>query len=190
MDCKRRPLFPIHRTRPTKTHQKFGHPSVRALVNLLKRENNVYKLEKDTWNSHKKLQDSCDTCKVKTAKTRHFKLTVGSDDFSFNHCLQADHMFLNAGPVLHVNHEATHCFATIFLLNQSSKEIWKSLQSLWFLPHLGPSDHLKFYHGSAYTSTEMRINVPTTVMALLEAPIYSPGSIGVVERYHAPLRAS
>lgn len=45
-------------------------------------------------------------------------------------------------------------------------------------------------HGSAYTYEEMRSNVEAQDISLEVAPIETPGAIGTVERYHAPLRSA
>lgn len=51
-----------------------------------------------------------------------------------------------------------------------------------------PPDTLAFDQGSAYISKEMKQNIAADDIILEEAPIENPGSVGIVERYHAPLR--
>lgn len=53
---------------------------------------------------------------------------------------------------------------------------------------MGPPDFLAVDQGKAYVSVEMKSTVNACGVRLEEAPIENPGSIGVVERYHAPLR--
>lgn len=45
-------------------------------------------------------------------------------------------------------------------------------------------------HGSAYVSSEMKRNVESSFITLNESPFESPGTIGVVARYHAPLHVA
>lgn len=61
---------------------------------------------------------------------------------------------------------------------------------MWILSYLGPPDLITVDQGSSYVSKEMRSKCEASGIRLLEAPIENPGSIGMVERYHAPLRAS
>ena len=53
---------------------------------------------------------------------------------------------------------------------------------------MGPPDFLAVDQGSAYISKETNSNMEAAGIILEEAPIENPGSIGVVERYHAPLK--
>lgn len=52
-----------------------------------------------------------------------------------------------------------------------------------------PPDHLAVDLGSAYISAEFRAKDAAEGIKFKEAPIETPGLIGIVERYHAPLRA-
>lgn len=53
---------------------------------------------------------------------------------------------------------------------------------------MGPPDFLSIDQGSGYVSKEFRSKAEAAGIRLSEAPIENPGSIGIVERYHAPLR--
>lgn len=44
--------------------------------------------------------------------------------------------------------------------------------------------------GSYYISQELKGNLEAADINLVEAPIENPGTIGIVERYQAPLRAA
>lgn len=99
-------------------------------------------------------------------------------------------MLIDNLPVFHMVEEATHFSAASFLRSQSAKDIWKTIQLMWSLTYLGPPDYLSVDQVSAYISKEMRESVEAHGVMILEAPIKSPGTIGVVERYHAPLRAA
>ena len=97
-------------------------------------------------------------------------------------------MFIENRPVIHLVDESTHFTAAAFLTNQSSLEIWKAISRLWINTYIGPPDYLKVDQGSNYISNEMKANLSAAGITLEEAPIETPGSIGIVERYHAPLR--
>lgn len=168
-------------------HRTFGHPSVKATYNLLKRASKTG-LDKEIRLELEKIADDCKVCKTNSSTPRRFKLTVGSDELRFNHRVIADTMFLDSKPVLHMIDESTHFTAATFLRNQSTEEIFNNITRLWSMTYMGPPDFLAVDQGSAYISDEMKRNLEATGIQLEEAPIESPGSIGIVERYHAPLR--
>lgn len=90
----------------------------------------------------------------------------------------------------HIVDESTHFQAADFLKSQSTAELWKAILSLWVYTYLGPPDYLAVDQGSSYISSEFKTKAAAEGIVLKEAPIENPGSIGTVERYHAPLRAS
>lgn len=53
---------------------------------------------------------------------------------------------------------------------------------------MGPPDFLAVDQVSAYISKETKENMKAAGITLEEAPIENTGSIGTVERYHAPFR--
>lgn len=53
----------------------------------------------------------------------------------------------------------------------------------------GPPDFLIVDQGTAYISKETKDFMEEAGIILEEALIENPGSIGIVERYHAPLRS-
>lgn len=61
------------------------------------------------------------------------------------------------------------------------------IKNLSWLVYRGPPDILAVDQGTGYVSAEMRSNVEGTGIKVRDAPIENCGSIGVVERYHAPL---
>lgn len=90
--------------------------------------------------------------------------------------------------MLHLVYEGTHYMASCFLKSQSARYIWKEIMKLWILAYMGPPGHLAIDQGSNYISKEFRDNATAAGISIMEAPIENPGTIGVVERYHAPLR--
>ena len=135
-----------------------------------------------------KIGDDCNICRRNQTKPRRFKLTVGTEEFRFNHTVLIDTMYIDSKPVLHLVDESTHYVAACFLKSQSANDIWKAIMRLWILAYMGPPDYLYVDQGSSYISKEMRANAEAAGIELKEAPIENPGSIGTVERYHAPLR--
>lgn len=80
-------------------------------------------------------------------------------------------MCLGNSPVLHLVDEENHLAAADFLRNQSSSEIWRTVQNIWTFTYLGPPYHLWGYQGSEYLSKEMRESLQDGVVTLKKATI-------------------
>lgn len=166
-------------------HRSFGHPTVRATMNLLHRTS-PDTLEKGTRLTLKRIEDSCDTCKTASSKPLHFRLTSGAHALRLNQHVQLHTMILDGRPMIHMVDEATDFTAAKFVKKPSAASIWRAIQHMWILTYMGPLDHLSVDHRSAYLSDEMGRNMAASKIQLDEAPIENPGTIGIVERYHAP----
>lgn len=55
---------------------------------------------------------------------------------------------------------------------------------------MGPPQHLSVDQGSAYVSDKMKRILIARYITMVESPIETPGTIGIVERYHSPLRSA
>lgn len=55
---------------------------------------------------------------------------------------------------------------------------------------MGPPDFLAVDQGFAYVSVQFKSKAAAHGIKLEEAPVESPGTISIVERYHEPLRAA
>lgn len=138
--------------------------------------------------SLKKVSEDCEVRRRVSSAPRRFELTVETEALSFNHLVQVDTMFIHGCPIVHMVDKETHFCAASFLRSQPSKELWKTIQRMWSLVHLGPPNYLVVDQRSAYTSKEMRPCTEEMGVRLHEAPIEPPGSIGMLTQYHAPLR--
>ena len=168
-------------------HTVFGHPSIKATRHLLRRAADR-PLDRETKRSIQQIIEDCKTCTERSASPRRFKLTIGTANMRFNHEVQVDTMWINSKPVVHMVDTATHFTAARFINNQSSMEVWKAIRRMWTLLYCGPPDFLAIDQGSNYTSKEFRAAARNDGINIREAPIETPGAIGIVERYHAPLR--
>ena len=104
-------------------HKSFGHPSVRALSNLLR------KARPKAPDVTRQLEEiaECDTCAKHATKPRRFKLTVGRKECRFNHVVAIDIMFIDGLKILHCVDEATHFQSATILSNMKSATVWKAL---------------------------------------------------------------
>lgn len=86
--------------------------------------------------------------------------------------------------------EGTHYTAACNIRPRFTAYIWKAIRELLVQTYAGPPDYLVVDQGSAYVSCEMKRNAEASGLTLKEAPVDYPGTIVVVERYHAPLHAA
>jgi hypothetical protein len=110
-----------------KLHRSLGNPIVNALTNALNRA----RPEEDGSQFRKlpsKIAQNCHVCSMTASKPRNVKLTIGSEDIRFNHCVALDAMYLIGRPVLHAMCEQTHYQAARFLTNMSAEETWRTFQ--------------------------------------------------------------
>lgn len=83
-------------------HRRFGHPSARRLIVLLR------KAGLDDFNPQiiKHLTKICHHCQMNSKAPGRFKFTI-NDDIDFNYEIFVDIMYIDGKPVLHVVDSAT-----------------------------------------------------------------------------------
>ncbi|KHJ31985.1 hypothetical protein EV44_g3850 [Erysiphe necator] len=97
-------------------------------------------------------------------------------------------MYIDSSPVLHVVDEATRFQSAKWLKNMSSQHIWEALRMCWIDVYLGPPDISNHDTDTNFTSHEFLQNAKALVIETKIAPVESANSMGIVERYHKPLR--
>lgn len=83
---------------------------------------------------------------------------------------------------------ATHFCAASFRKFQFTVETWRTILSSRILVYYGPQDFVLVDQGSGFISREIREILEAVGITIREAPIETPGGIGTVKSYHAPLR--
>lgn len=168
-----------------KLHRSFGHPSVSALYNLLKRAR-PSEANSEVREAIKQITKRCKICSELASKPKRFKLTIGNENQAFNSVVAMDVMYLRGKPVLHIVDEATHFASAMFLKNVTSLEVWKTFLRCWVHVYLGPPDYLRVDQGSNFTSAETSANAEGLGIQLIKEPVECPNSMSHVERYHGP----
>lgn len=105
---------------------------------------------------------------------------MGSERLRFNHRVQVEITFLCNPPVIHMVDKATRFGAASFIRNQTTTEIWNTIQISRCLVYLGPSEFLSVDQGLAYTSREIKKTIEAFRVRIKETPIDTPGAIEVV----------
>lgn len=163
-------------------HRRFGHPSARRLSRLLQRSGHEF----DT-KILKRLTKFCHFCQKHGKSPGRFKFTL-HDDYEFNHCIYVDIMYIENQPILHVVDSTTRFGAARWLKSMSAQDTWDALRCCWIDVYIGPPDVIAHDAGKNFASKEFRQHASSMSITTKEVPVESHNSIGIVERYHAPLR--
>lgn len=99
-------------------------------------------------------------------------------------------MYIKSKPVLYMVDLTTHFCGAQFLRLHSEDEVWRTIQYMWSLVSLVPPGTISIEQRTKFVSKEMHGNCQASGVKLKETPLESTGSIGTVERYHAPLRTA
>ena len=163
--------------------RRFRHPLVARLKTMLERAGkniNHGLLEKIT--------KFCHYCQKYRRSPGRFKWAIKDDDTEFNFRVYIDAMFLDSKPVLQVVDEATAFQAAKFLKSMSAADAWNALRSCWIDVYLGPPAYIVHDPGTNFDSKEFKDNAKMMASETKTMPVEAHHSIGLVERYHVPLR--
>jgi hypothetical protein len=166
-------------------HRRFGHPSASRLLRILERADHYDPSHRTILNNISKF---CSRCQRFDSAPSRFKFTLQDKDIDFNHSIFIDIMYIDGSPVLHVVDEATRFQAARWLLNMTTQHVWETLRICWIDVYLGPPDLINHDAGTNLTSSEFQQYTRSLDITTKEVPVEAAHSIGIVERYHRPLR--
>jgi hypothetical protein len=129
----------------------------------------------------------CHFCQKHGKSLGRFRFTLW-DDIEFNYCIIVDIMYISGSPLLHVVDEGTRFQAGRWLQDISAKHTWEVLQMCWIDTYLGPPDLITSDAGKNFVSKEFKEYANTMGIRTKAVPVEAHNSIGIVERYHGPLR--
>jgi hypothetical protein len=116
-----------------------------------------------------------------------FKFTL-KDDHEFNYSVVVDILYLEGKPVLQVVDSATSFGAARFLKDMSARNAWDTLRACWIDTYQGPPEYVVHDAGKNFTSMEFKQLALSMSIEVKEVLVEAHNSVGLVERYHAPLR--
>jgi hypothetical protein len=164
-------------------HRRFGHPSIARLQCVLERAG-YNDIDRENLEFITKY---CTHCQRYGQAPGRFKFNL-RDDVEFNHSIIADIFYIQSKPVLHIVDEGTRYQAGRWLSNISAKHTWDALKACWIDTYLGPPDQITTDAGKNFASKEFRQHATTMGTKIKIVPVEAHNSIGIVERYHAPIR--
>ena len=163
-------------------HKRFGHPSVQRLQRVLERAG--HDIDSDVLQH---LTKFCKHCQKHGKSPGRFRFTL-RDDVEFNYSIFIDIMYIDGQPLLHIVDEGTRFQNGKWLRNISTKHTWEKLQECWIDTYLGPPDLIVHDAGKNFISKEFKQNARAMGTTCKSVPVEAHNSIGIVERYHGPLR--
>ncbi|KHJ30584.1 hypothetical protein EV44_g3904 [Erysiphe necator] len=166
-------------------HRRFGHPSVACLHKILQEAGHN---DPDNFKTLTNISAHCKHCQLNGPAPFRFKFKL-KDDKNFNHTILVDIMYLEGNVLtLHVIDEATRYQAARFLKDVSSQSIWQALRLCWIDVYVGPPDLIIHEAGTNFTAKDFQQNAVSLAIRTKCVPVEAAHSIGLVERYHGPLR--
>ncbi|POS85440.1 hypothetical protein EPUL_003831 [Erysiphe pulchra] len=180
--------------------RKYGHPFLllggpeESLVHSYEKLDGIIESKILSRSSHdfnrqaiKHLTKFCDSCQKYSKSPGRFKFNL-KDDKDFNSFVYIDVHYIDEKPVLQVVAEATCFQAAHWLKSMNAQEAWNSLRNCWIDVYLGPPDVVVHDAGTNFTGKEFKQSAIAMSITTKAAPTEAHHSIGLVERYHTPLR--
>jgi hypothetical protein len=165
-------------------HRRFGHPSVDKLQKLLFKAGHT-DIERTAL---EQLAKYCHHCQKHSKGPGRFRFTLRDDEINFNYNIIVDIMYISGAPLLHIVDEATRFCAGRWLQDISAKHTWDILRTCWIDTYLGPPDLITHDAGKNFISKEFKHYASELGTRTKAVPVESHNSIGMVERYHGPIR--
>lgn len=163
-------------------HRRFGHPSVRRLKQVL--EQSGHKVDLHVLEH---LTKYCEHCQKHERSPGRFSFTI-KDDIEFNYNVIADILYIEGKSVLHLVDKATRFHAGRWLKDISTKHVWDQLRACWIDTYLGPPDIILADVGKQFIVREFKQYAANMGIIIKNVSVEAHHSIGLVERYHGPLR--
>ena len=118
------------RTELHKLHIQYYHPSVKKLFNILRR-GRAEDTDEDTRKMLSAIEQSCKTCMEVKRRPYRFSVAVTDNEIVFNRELLIDVFVLGGKPVLSMVDTDKNFISSVFVKNESAKEIWSQFVLLW-----------------------------------------------------------
>eukprot|EP00172_Hildenbrandia_rubra_P001571 Plantae.Rhodophyta-Hildenbrandia_rubra.ctg2135.p1 GENE.Plantae.Rhodophyta-Hildenbrandia_rubra.ctg2135~~Plantae.Rhodophyta-Hildenbrandia_rubra.ctg2135.p1 ORF type:complete len:830 (-),score=119.74 Plantae.Rhodophyta-Hildenbrandia_rubra.ctg2135:46-2535(-) len=165
--------------------KKSGHALAQKLRNLLKRANeDVNNADLDLL---KDVGKECFECQ-KFAKSPLRWVCSAPEDIQFSHELVMRIMRIDNKPILQIACAGARFTVAAFLTDNPAEAVWPTLLRIWLKPRVGAPHILKVDQGSEFVNDLFHRSCQSLGIFLMEAPIESPSSMGLGERFYDPLR--
>ena len=170
-----------------KLHKQFGHPSNNALIQLLRRAT-PHKLKPDTRTILDDIVKRCSPCQTYAPRSSHFRVTMPQDDIIFNHEIECHIFWINNEPVLHIIDRGTRYSVAKYMEVMSAEHAWDIIVEFWItvftvFSAVIAADRQSCFRAKWFKNTCNTLGIHAKVTAT-----ENQNSLGLCERYHAPIR--
>ena len=121
-----------------------------------------------------------------------FQVSLPQADIKFNNDIAMDLMWLQDGDkkraTLHVVDLQTGYSNAVFLNGQTVEDVWTAFLHCWVTTYLGYPSTLRVDQGRQFTAQRWSVRAAAAGIVLKPSGVESHNSLGLGERYHAPLR--
>ena len=176
------------RTQLSRLHRQFSHPSAKKLFDLIQKAR-PDEVTPETMENLKEITQLCDPCqRIQRAPVR-FRVSLGTEDVQFNERILLNIMYIDGDPVLHIVDNGTKFNAALFLDEVSTAEVWNAIVCCWAMVYTGVSNCILTDQGSQFGEKFISLARLSNV-EVSRTGIEAHASLGLVERYHEPLRST
>lgn len=135
----------------------------------------------------KEIGRDCYACQKFAASPRR-NMASAPDECRFNHEIVMDIMHIRGRPVLQIVCIGAKFAVAAYIANKKAETVWSALLKIWIRPCAGTPHIIRVDQGSQFLGKDFEANCKSLGIYLDEAPIESPNSMGIGERFHDPLR--
>lgn len=132
--------------------------------------------------------DKCAGCKHFGIRPYRFLVSLPDDELIFNNEVAIDPFWVDGNPILHVVDTHTGYQNVGLPKSLSAQHVWDAFLEAWVTVYLGITNRIRADQGSVFTSKFWDNITAVHGIDLQLSGIQSHNSIGIGERYHAPLR--
>jgi hypothetical protein len=151
------------------------------------RRANPEEADETTRKTLEEISGLCKTCQHLNHKTYRFRVSMPKERI-FNEELALDLMWIDGHPILHVVNTRTHFTSAVHLRSQSVEGVWAAFLDARASLYFGYPSRTRVNQGGIFTSPRWKELTDLNGIVLQLSGIESLNSLGVGERYHAPLR--
>ncbi len=177
----------VYRNRLKKLHKTFGHPSSRALTNLLKKAS-FKKLDPKVRQLVKKITNRCKPCQTWQSAPARFRISFPTEKIMFNHEIEVDLRWIDGDPVLHIIDRGTRYSVDKFMESETSEHTWDLIMEFWVTVFTGYPYVISHDQGPQFTAEHFQVNCSQLGIVSKETPTQSHNSLSLCERYHSLIK--
>lgn len=170
-----------------KLHNRFAHPSVTALINLLKRSG-LDEMPSETRRMLEDIARKCKECEKYAPKPAIFKVSMPEDTIEFNHEIEVDLFFIHNKPILHIIDRGTRYSVARFISSQSAEYVWNVIVDAWVTVFTGFPNIIAHDQGTNFDSAFFQGMCSEFGIVTKRTPTQSHNSLSICERYHHIIR--